>query len=58
MLYSVARLLQFLGLIVLPVAISGEMSEQLSLKQMLMLSGAGVVLFFLGWLLQQTVKRP
>ena len=56
MLYSVARLLQLAGLIVLPVAIAGNVAEKLSLKDSLLMSGAGAVLFLLGWLLQQSNK--
>lgn len=58
MIYRLARLLQLLGLILLPVAISGELAERLHLKQMLLLAGVGMLVFFLGWLLQQTTKRP
>ncbi len=56
MLYTLARLLQFAGLVLLPVAMAGNVAESLDLRQMLTLSGVGVLLFFVGWLLQQTVK--
>ncbi len=57
MLYSLARLLQLAGLIILPVAIAGNMAdERLSLKQSLMLSAVGVVVFVIGWLLQQGTR--
>ena len=56
MLYKVARFLQFAGLIILPFAISGNVAEKLDLKQSLILSGIGVGIFGLGWLLQQTTK--
>ncbi len=56
MLYKLSRLLQFLGLVILPVAISGNVAEQLDLKQSLMLSAAGVLVFFVGWLLQQSTR--
>jgi hypothetical protein len=58
MVYKVARFLQLVGLLVLPVAVSGEVAERLTLKESLVLSGAGIAVFFVGWLLQQTVKRP
>ncbi|HEV3235974.1 MAG TPA: hypothetical protein VGZ25_03235 [Gemmataceae bacterium] len=56
MLYKLGRLLQFAGLVVLPVAMSGELTHQLDVRQMLTLCGAGIIVFFLGWLLQQGAK--
>ena len=57
MLYKLGRLLQFLGLLILPIAMAGNMADQrLDLKQMLGLCGVGVVVFFVGWLLQQGVR--
>ena len=57
MLYTLARLLQFAGLLVLPVAMAGNIAEKLDLRQMLILAGIGVGLFAVGWLLQQA-SRP
>jgi hypothetical protein len=63
MLYKLARLLQLAGLVILPVAISGNVAERsdgepfLSLKDSLSLSTIGVIVFILGWLLQQG-SRP
>ena len=57
MLYTLARLLQFAGLLVLPVAMAGNIAESLDLRQMLVLAGIGIGLFTAGWLLQQ-VTRP
>lgn len=56
MLYKLGRFLQFLGLVILPVAIAGNLAEKMDLKQSLTLSGVGVGVFFLGWLLQQSSK--
>jgi hypothetical protein len=56
MLYKLGRLLQFLGLVILPVAIAGNVAEKLDLKASLTLSGVGIGVFFLGWLFQQTSK--
>jgi len=57
MLYGLARLLQLAGLIILPVAIAGNLAdERLSLKESLLLSAAGVAVFILGWLLQQGAR--
>jgi len=63
MVYKLARLLQFAGLVILPVAISGNLAERadgqlvLSLKDSLELSAIGVLVFVIGWLLQQG-SRP
>jgi hypothetical protein len=57
MLYTLARLLQFAGLVILPVAMAGQAAESLSVKDMLILAGVGVGLFLAGWKLQQ-VSRP
>jgi hypothetical protein len=56
MLYRLGRLLQFVGLIILPVAITGEMAQKMDLKQSLMLTGVGVAIFSAGWILQQGRK--
>jgi hypothetical protein len=56
MLYKIARFLQFLGLIILPFAVSGNVAEKLDLKQSLILSALGVSIFFVGWLLQQATR--
>jgi hypothetical protein len=62
MLYKIARLLQLAGLILLPIAISGNLAERndkpvLDLKQSFVLSTIGCLVFFCGWLLQQS-SRP
>ena len=63
MRYKLARLLQLAGLVILPVAISGNIAERgdgepfLSLKDSLSLSTLGVLVFLAGWLLQQG-SRP
>jgi len=56
MLYKLGRLLQFLGLVILPVAIAGNVAERIDLKESLTISGVGVGVFFVGWLLQQGGK--
>jgi hypothetical protein len=53
MLYRLGRVMQFLALIILPVAIAGNLAESLTLWQSLSLSGAGVVVFLIGWMLQE-----
>ncbi len=56
MLYRIARVLQLLGLLLLPVAMAGNIAERLDLRAMLELAGIGIGVFALGWLLQQAVK--
>jgi len=56
MLYRLGRLLQLAGLIILPVAIAGELNQKLDLRQSLALSAVGVLIFFGGWILQQGRK--
>jgi hypothetical protein len=54
MLYKIGRLLQLLGLLVLPIAMAGELSESMSLSKMLTWACVGTVLFMAGWMLQQS----
>ena len=57
MLYKIARFLQLAGLIIVPIAISGNVADKLDLKESLSLSTVGCFLFLCGWLLQQS-SRP
>lgn len=59
MLYKLGRMLQVAGMILLPVAVAGNVvpGEPLDLRQSLTLSGIGVIVFVLGWLIQQ-MGRP
>jgi hypothetical protein len=59
MLYKLGRLLQLLGLLILPVAVAGNLAreDQINLKVSLTMSAAGVLVFVMGWLLQQA-GRP
>jgi uncharacterized membrane protein YjfL (UPF0719 family) len=54
MLYKVGRLFQLLGLLVLPIAMAGEASGSMPLGKMLTWASVGVVLFMVGWMLQQS----
>jgi hypothetical protein len=56
MLYKLGRLLQFAGLVILPVAIAGDMAAKIEFKESLTLSAVGIVVFFTGWLLQQGAR--
>lgn len=57
--HRLGRLLQLVGMIVLPLAIAGNLTPDspLDLRQSLLLSGAGVLIFGLGWLIQQAARR-
>jgi hypothetical protein len=56
MLYNFARFLQFVGLVVLPVAIAGEVAGKMDLKESLSISTVGCLCFGVGWLIQQASK--
>ncbi len=58
MLYKLARFLQLLGLLICPVGIAGNVArpEEVSVKASLIISGGGILVFTLGWLLQQASK--
>jgi hypothetical protein len=59
MLYKAGRALQVAGMIILPVAIAGNLApdQPLDLRASLTLSAVGVGVFGLGYLLQQ-LGRP
>lgn len=60
MLYKLGRFLQLLGLLLLPVGIAGNLvpePRQLDLRTSLTISVCGMLVFVLGWLLQQG-SRP
>jgi hypothetical protein len=52
-MHKIGRVLQLLGLVILPIAISGNVADKLTLQESLMLSGLGIFVFFVGWSLQQ-----
>jgi len=61
MLYNLGRFLQLVGLIMLPLAVAGNLqpNNPLSLGTSLTLSSIGMLIFFVGWLLQQASgKKP
>jgi hypothetical protein len=59
MLYKFGRLLQIVGLILLPLAIAGNLSPEhpLSLGSSLTLSAVGIAVFSLGFLIQQAGRN-
>ena len=54
-LYKLGRMLQVLGMIILPIAIAGNLAPRtpLDLRASLTLSGFGVAMFAIGWGIQQ-----
>lgn len=56
--YRLGRLLQLAGLIILPIAIAGNVAnpEDVDLRTSLAMSSVGVLVFFLGWLLQKGAR--
>lgn len=50
--YRIGRLLQLLGLLILPFAIASELMEKVGLGQSLLIAAAGAVLFYVGVRLQ------
>lgn len=60
MLYKAGRTLQVLGMILLPVAIAGNLAPEqpLDLRASLTLSAVGIGVFALGYLLQQASRGP
>jgi hypothetical protein len=59
MLYKIGRLLQIVGLILLPLAIAGNLSPErtLDLRESLTLSAIGIIVFGAGYFLQQAGRR-
>jgi hypothetical protein len=58
MLYKIGRFLQLVGLILLPVAIAGNVApDTLDLRASLTVSALGIMVFTLGWLIQQAGRR-
>jgi hypothetical protein len=51
-MYAVARLLQLAALIILPLSILAQLSQAITLGQMLQFLVVGVCLFTIGYLLQ------
>jgi hypothetical protein len=56
MLYKVGRFLQIVGMVLLPLAIAGQATGKHDVQWMLALCTIGVLVFFVGWLIQQAGK--
>ena len=56
-MYKLGRFLQFVGLFVMmPLAMAGNILERIDVKEMLLVAGAGVAVFYVGWLIQQSSR--
>jgi hypothetical protein len=51
--YRLGRLLQLVGLLILPFAIASELMEKVSLGQSLLIAAAGAAVFYAGVQVQQ-----
>jgi len=58
MLYKLGRILQVIGLILLPLAMAGNLvpGAPVGLSGMLELMVIGAIVFFIGWVIQQIGK--
>lgn len=58
LLYRLGRLLQLAGMIILPIAIAGNVYDEtkVPLARMLVLCAIGMGVFGFGWLLQQASR--
>jgi hypothetical protein len=50
--YRVGRLLQFLGLLILPFGIASELVGKVGLGQSLLIAGGGALMFYVGYVVQ------
>ncbi len=59
MLYKLGRFFQLLGMFLLPLAVAGNLADEnrMNLRMSLTISGIGVAVFIVGYLLQQAGKK-
>jgi hypothetical protein len=60
MRYRLGRFLQLFGLILMPVGIAGNVArpEEVTLGVSLLIAGAGIAVFYVGWLLSRGQSGP
>ena len=56
MLYKLGRILQVVGMLLLPLAIAGTETGHFGTKDELILLGIGVLIFVIGWRIQEAGK--
>ncbi len=59
MLYKLGRFLQVIGMMLLPLGVAGNLADEtrVDLRTSLTISGFGVAVFIVGYLLQQAGKQ-
>lgn len=57
-MYALARLMQFAALVILPLSVMAQLSDQISAGQMLRFLVVGICLFTIGYLLQTYTGKP
>jgi hypothetical protein len=59
MLHRLGRFLQVLGLLIAPAGIAGNLArpDMVDVKTSLAIGAAAIIVFFIGWLLQQAGRR-
>ena len=50
--YRIGRLLQFVGLLILPFGIASELVGKVGLGQSLLIAGGGALIFYFGYVIQ------
>ena len=55
--YRIGRLLQLLGLLILPFAIASELMDKVGLGQSLLIAGGGAAVFYVGVQLQHRESK-
>jgi hypothetical protein len=50
--YRIGRVLQFVGLLILPFGIASELVGRVGLGQSLLIAGAGALIFYVGFVIQ------
>ena len=60
MQYRIGRFLQLLGMLILPVGVAGNIArpEFVGVRASLGIASAGIIVFVVGWLIQQGAKAP
>ncbi len=56
--YRTGRVLQFVGLLILPFGIASELLGKVGLGQSLLIAGGGALLFYTGFLIQDRAMTP
>jgi hypothetical protein len=57
-MYTLARILQIIGLVIPPLAILAQLNESITLGQMLQFLVVSICVFMIGQLLQRHTGRP